>query len=331
MPKPPKKQAAKERYIRLGLRWEFLRRNKKYIDDYNRYVKECEKKFKDVSLPYPKYLGYIDNLSLIFTKNYAIALPLDPSISFFELKKAVGIPVSQTKIENDWKEVNKFCSKFNRKNNSSRRSLLRPGEKKLYRHSYCALAPEIPYFLNKRYTALLLEFIIRNFMRQHSMEIPREKKDTITIGNRFAWHFLTNGSHPDEKRGETLPPINFSAPWDIILSDLKVWYKELKPKKEVKFRLVEYKAKKKETSEKYWQGLLKIYDYKKLLEQDGLKEEDKDLWEKLTKKFRKNKLWDRHCKDNVTGQHKVKNITRELKRVVGRCKRYIGGDYSQIW
>lgn len=71
MGKKTNKQYDNERIETFGIKWEFLRRNKAYIKDYEKYAGENN---------YDKWFDF-------FQKKYGILSPLNPKVSFFESVK----------------------------------------------------------------------------------------------------------------------------------------------------------------------------------------------------------------------------------------------------
>jgi len=69
----------------LKIKWEFLRRSPKYINDYNRYIIDKDKLKVDERNDFENVLGQVFDR---FREKYGVSFPLPPSLSYVDFIKS---------------------------------------------------------------------------------------------------------------------------------------------------------------------------------------------------------------------------------------------------
>lgn len=90
--KKTRRKPRNESYERLTIKWEGMRRDKKYISDFNKYSKEYEKeekKYKGKSLLHIEFSQFYERWAKYFAKEYDIAEPIDPTVPLLNFDKFV--------------------------------------------------------------------------------------------------------------------------------------------------------------------------------------------------------------------------------------------------
>ena len=303
MEKNPKNQRSENRNTIFGIKWEFLRRNKKYIQEYNNYIATCRKIQEKAFSSNPKLGAYKKEQLRFFKLKYGIKIPKDPNISFFKLRKSLKKPFWDA-LDDDWNTLRNDMRRFDKRNKFHRKVNLKNTKKakKNLPSFESSLSPEKPNYLSGKYKAILLHTVVHNFISRDSAVISLDE-------------YVENSSDKEFKKAlglETMKvTINSNAPIKKIIKDMgwmiKSWYQ---------FRNRATDNTQKRLRLKKYETYLQIYDLRK--QQKTYREIArivyKDEYDKYTKYTSK--------------KYDIQPLTEKVKNNLKACRKLIDGDYD---
>lgn len=227
MAEKSKKQSLLQTNLIQYYKWEFLRRDKYYIKDFNDFLVAYKKIFLRSSL-HVEIDDFRKNRFEYFLHKYGIKVPLNPDISAIELDRSIKKPMKEA-LRCDWKQIKRDISKFIQK--TGKRSKAEREKMKVF-FSGLILPPEkgMPYYLSGKYKAVFLHSVKGNFICNDSSVV-----------------LLTEKSHRSAKIQKIEMDINTEASLKKILEDIKffinLWYLNVKKEhRDNRIRLSNYDA-----------------------------------------------------------------------------------------